>query len=99
MDAPWIFSRGTTLISAIGKIFSLIWLASTACLVAAGIGVLSHASWWVILAIAGSACSFLATIVWWKAVVPGARVGAIIDAVIIVLLATPLGNGVIQAVG
>jgi hypothetical protein len=98
-DAPWIFSKGITLTSTLGKAFSLVWLASTACLVAAGIGILTDAYWWVSPAIAGCACSLLATIVWWKAVVPGTRVGVILDAVVIVILTTPLGNGIIQAVG
>jgi hypothetical protein len=98
-DASWIFSKGITLTSTLGKAFSIVWLASTTCLVAAGIGILSDSNWWVLLAIAGCICSLLAAIVWWKAVVPGARVGAIIDGVVIVILTTPLGNGIIQAVG
>lgn len=45
-DRPWIFSRGITLRSTVGHLFSLVWLLSTIGLVAAGVGLLTGQAWW-----------------------------------------------------
>lgn len=74
-----------------GKAFSLLWLASTVCLVAAGAGLFLHKSWWLSLAVAGCICSAVAILPWWKAVPPGARFGGIFDLAMILLLLSPLG--------
>ena len=89
-DTPWLFSPGITFKSGMGRAFSLVWLASTICLAAAGIGLLLGQPWWIPLAIAGCICSLVAILPWWKAVVPGAYVGAAFDLLMLILLASPL---------
>jgi len=98
-DKPWLFSSGITMQSPIGKIFGLLWLASTILLVAAGVGLLLHSSWWSALAIAGSLCSLLAIVPWWNTVVPGAKAGAAFDLIILVVLLTPLRDWLHRAIG
>jgi hypothetical protein len=97
-NSTWIFSNGIMLKSSIGQAFSLVWLASTLCLVAAGAGVFLHQPWWKLAAILGCAFSLVAILTWWKAVPGGARFGAIFDLVVITLLASPLGERIAQAV-
>jgi hypothetical protein len=89
-DVPWLFSQTITFKSGVGKAFSLAWLASTICLVAAGVGVLLGQPWWIPLAIAGCICSLAAILPWWKAVVPGAHFGAVFDVLVSILLLSPM---------
>ena len=89
-DAPWLFSSGVTFASTAGKAFSLVWLASSICLVAAGVGLLMEQAWWSTAAVAGCLCSLAAILPWLKAVVPGAYVGAIFDVILLIYLLTPL---------
>jgi len=88
-DAAWLFSQNTTFKSGVGKAFSLVWLASTICLVTAGAGLLLEQPWWVPVAIAGCICSLVAILPWWKAVVTGAYFGAVFDVVVSILLLSP----------
>ena len=97
-DAPWLFSQGITLNSGVGRAFSLIWLASSACLVAAGIGLLLGQSWWTPIAIAGALCSLAAIVPWWRAVVPGAYFGALFDVVVSVVLLSPLKLALLRVI-
>jgi len=97
-NLAWIFSKGITFQSGVGRAFSLIWLASTVCLVAAGVAVFTRQSWWLTLAIVGCACSAVAIWTWWKAVPPGARFGGVFDLLVILLLLSPLGLRIAQAV-
>ncbi len=89
-DAAWAFSGGVTYASWAGRSFSPIWLASSACLLAAGVGLLQRQSFWPLLAILGCGLSALAILPWWRAVPPGARFGAIFDLVMILVLVSPL---------
>jgi hypothetical protein len=97
-DAAWIFSPGVTYFSWVGKAFSLVWLASTICLVLAGIGAILQQPWWQTIAILGCSFSLLAIVPWWRAVVAGAYVGAIFDVLVIAVLISPLGVRIAQAV-
>ena len=74
-DAPWIFSKNVTYNSWVGRAFSLVWLASSICLVAAGTGALLHQSWWLPLGIAGCVFSLGSILPWVKAVPPGLILG------------------------
>jgi len=91
-DVAWMFSSGVTLKSTIGRLFSLLWLASSASLVAAGVGLFTGQPWWWDMAVRGCALSAAAILPWWRAVPPGARFGAIFDLLAIVLLLTPWGS-------
>ncbi len=97
-DAPWLFSQSVTLQSGAGRAFSLVWLASTICLLTAGIGLLLTQPWWIPVAIAGSLCSLAAILPWWKAVVPGAYFGAFFDVVVSVVLLSPLKSALLRAI-
>jgi hypothetical protein len=96
-DAPWIFSKRITFNSSVGRTNSLIWLFSSICLVAGGAGLLTLHSWWISAAVFGSVCSLAVILIWWKAIVPGARFGAVVDSAFIVLLTSPLKEALIQA--
>ena len=89
-DEAWVFSRAQTFGSATGRSFSLLWLASSICLITAGAGLLTSQPWWSAVTLAGCSLSFLSILPWWKAVVPGARFGALFDAFLIVLLTSPI---------
>ncbi|OGO67000.1 MAG: hypothetical protein A2Z49_03545 [Chloroflexi bacterium RBG_19FT_COMBO_56_12] len=82
----------------IPALFSLVWLASTICPVSAGAGLLLGQPWWIPAAIAGSICSLVAILPWWKAVVPGAYFGAVFDVVVSILLLSPLRGLLLQAI-
>ena len=97
-DAPWLFSQNITYKSGVGKAFSLVWLLSTACLVISGTGLLLNQPWWISVAIAGCICSLVSILPWWKAVVPGAYFGAVVDVVVSVFLITPLRSLILQAI-
>lgn len=97
-NSAWIFSAGILLKSGIGRAFSLVWLASTLGLVAAGSGALMHQPWWKLAAILGSGFSLAAILSWWKAAPPGAHFGAIFDLLVLALLFSPLGDRITRAV-
>jgi len=97
-DAAWIFSPGVSFASWAGRAFGLAWLASSLCLVASGAGIFLHQSWWLLLTILGCACSLVAIATWLKAVPPGAYFGAVFDIAVIMLLVSPLGARISQAI-
>ena len=97
-DAPWLFSRSVTFQSGVGRAFSLVWLVSTICLVTAGIGLLLARPWWIPVAVAGCICSLAAIVPWWRAVVPGAYFGAVVDMIVSLLLVSPLKSALLQAI-
>jgi len=98
LDAPWVLSAQFTLKSWLGKGFSLVWLVSSVCLIAAGIGMIAHEPWWGPAAIIGCACSLVAILVWFKATPPGAKVGAVFDVVVLILLLTPLKERLVDLI-
>lgn len=95
-NSAWLFSSGVVLKSTLGQVFSLVWLASTLCLVSAGVGLLLHQPWWKFIAILGCCFSLAAIVSWWKAVPGGARFGAIFDMLMLILLLLPLGARIAQ---
>ncbi len=95
-DKPWIFSPGVKLQSAIGRLFGMLWLLSTLCLVGAGVALIFQQSWWALAAIGGAVCSLLAILPWWNTVVPGARFAAIFDLALIAVLLSPLRQQIVQ---
>jgi len=95
-DDSWLLSAGVTLKSPAGHIFGILWLLSTAALVASGAGLLAHTPWWRWAAVGGAALSLLVILLWLKAVPPGAYAGAVFDLVILAALALPWGESVVR---
>jgi hypothetical protein len=97
-DAAWIFPGRVMFRSAAGRAFGLLWLASTAGLIAAGAGVFLRQPWWSLAAIVGCALSAAAILTWVRAVPPGARFGAAFDILVILALLSPLEAILVRAV-
>jgi len=95
-DTAWIFSSRITLTSVLGKGYSLVWLAASACLLLAGAGSLFRQRYWIPAAVAGSLLSLAAILPWWKAVPPGAKVGALFDLITLALLFSPCREKISQ---
>ena len=98
-DKPWIFSPGVKLQSGIGRLFGLLWLLSTICLVGAGVALIFQQSWWALAATGGAVCSLLAIVPWWNTVVPGARFAVFFDLAVIAVLLSPLREQIEQLIG
>jgi hypothetical protein len=94
-DRPWIFSRGITLRSTVGRLFSLVWLLSTIGLVAGGVGLLTGQAWWRTAALVGALASLVAIVPWWRTVPPGARAAAAIDLILYAFLLSPLSSQIV----
>jgi hypothetical protein len=97
-NQPWIFSRGVELHTPIGRAFGGLWLLSAVGFISAGAGVLLVQTWWPALAIAAAACSLAAILPWWNTVPPGARFGAIFDALVIMILVTYISELIVRHV-
>ncbi len=89
-NAAWLYSGEVTLSSTIGRGYSLVWLAASACLALSGAGLLFRQKFWIPLAVLGSLLSLVAILSWWKAVPPGAKFGAIFDLLTLAALLSPL---------
>jgi len=96
-DEPWLFSKGITLHTRTGKTFGVLWLLAAVLLIASGIGLLLRGQWWPTLALIGSVASLVAIVPWWRAVVPGAKVGAAFDLFTIAVLISPTREGLLAA--
>ena len=94
-DRPWIFSRGITLRSTVGRLFSLVWLLSTIGLVAGGVGLLTGQTWWRTAALIGALASLVAIVPWWRTVPPGARAAAAVDFILYAFLLSPVSSQIV----
>jgi hypothetical protein len=97
-DEPWIFSRGITARSIVGKVWSLVWFAALITLVATGLGLALGQGWWPRLAIVAAAISTLAIVPWLRVVPPGAYAGALLNVAIAVALLAPWADKIVAAV-
>ncbi len=95
----WLLSAGMTVKSPVGHLFGVLWLVSTAALVASGAGLLAHAAWWRWAAVGGAALSLAVILLWLKAVPPGAYAGAAFDLLVIAALALPWGESIVRRLG
>lgn len=93
----WLFSKGITMRSAVGRAFNLLWFLALICLVGAGLGLLFQQVWWPALATVGAAISLVAIVPWLTAVPPGAWAGALFDVLIIIALVSPWRDAIVQA--
>jgi hypothetical protein len=96
-DEPWLFAKGIPLHTRAGKTFGLLWLLAAVLLIASGIGLLLIGQWWPTLALIGSVASLVAIVPWWRAVVPGAKVGAAFGLFTIAVLISPIREGLLAA--
>jgi hypothetical protein len=72
LDPDGVVSRG----------LGLVWLLGLAAFVLAGFGLAIEAPWWRTLAAAAAAFSCVLCVIWWN----DAKVGAVVDVVILVVL-------------
>ncbi len=77
----------------------LLWLAAAWLLMGSGLGIFLGKDWWTTLAIIGAVLSLGAIIPWWNRVRRSAKLGVILDVIIIVGLLTPLKEKVIELIG
>jgi hypothetical protein len=98
-ERPWLFSKGVTLQSPVGKIFGLLWLVASVGIVGSGVGFLTGKAWWPILAIVSAGVSLVVILPWWRAVPPGAWAGAVFDAIVLVVLLLPIKDRLLELAG
>jgi hypothetical protein len=101
-DEAWTFSRGVTARSAVGQVWSLLWLVALIGFVGAGLGLsfgsgAESTTWWPTLAIAAAAVSLVAIVPWVRVVPPGAWAGALFDLLILVALLPPWSDQIVAA--
>jgi hypothetical protein len=89
-SAPSLLSSSMTVQSTAGKVFGLLWLVAMGSSVGAGYGLLFGHEWWRGLAIASAILSLVVIVPWLNTVPPGARFGAVIfDLLILLVLLFP----------
>jgi hypothetical protein len=93
---PWLFSKNVTLKSPLGKVFGLLWPVAALALVAGGVGLALGQGWWPGAALIGAAVSLFVILPWLRSVPPGAWAGTLFDALILLSLATPWKEQVLQ---
>jgi hypothetical protein len=98
-ENPWIFGTSVTFAGVAGKVSSIFWLLSSILFCGGGIGVLLGQDWWAGLIVSGAVASLVVILTWWKAVPPGARLGAFFDAILLVALLSPLKERIMEALG
>jgi hypothetical protein len=92
-NQPWVLSDSVTIESALGRAFGLLWLVAMIGFVGAGIGLFTHQEWWRVMTTAAAVISLVAILPWWNTVTPGARWGAIlVDLILLVALAPTWGT-------
>jgi hypothetical protein len=96
--SPWVFSSGIGLQSPVGRLFGILWLCAAFVLTVSGVGLTMDSAWWQLLAVTGSIISLVVILPWWNTVPSGAKLGALFDLLILILLLTPLGNTVLDFV-
>lgn len=87
-----IFSNGTFIHSAVGKVFGIFWLVVMIGFFFAAIGLIANQSWWITVAIIASILSLLAVIPWWNTFTPGIiskKSAIVVDIIILVALMGP----------
>ena len=81
------------------RVVLLLWLAAAWMLMGSGLGIFLGKDWWTTLAIIGSVLSLGAIIPWWNRVRRSAKLGVVLDAIIIVGLLSPLREKIIELIG
>ena len=97
-DRPWLFSKDGTLQSPIGRIFGVLWLVAAAAFLVAGLGLLFSQPWWPTVAVPAAILSLVVILPWWNAVPLISKIGAAFDVLVLVVLLTPLKDGMMAMV-
>ncbi|NIM92422.1 MAG: DoxX family membrane protein [Anaerolineales bacterium] len=77
----------------------LMWIAAAWALVGSGIGIFLGKDWWSTIAIVGAVLSLGAVIPWWNRTRRSAKLGVVLDVIIIVVLLTPLKETIFELIG
>jgi hypothetical protein len=96
VERPWILSSTVTLRDPLGRAFGLLWLVALFSLVGAGLGLISAQDWWPSLTVIGAALSLVVILPWWNTVPPGAKVGALFNLLVILLLLLPVKSRILE---
>jgi uncharacterized membrane protein YphA (DoxX/SURF4 family) len=94
---PSILWSEATVESTVGKVFGLRWLVALVASVGAGLSLLFGYEWWRALAIASAFISLAAIVPWLNTVPSGARFGALlVDLLILLVLLFPWSEQLIR---
>jgi hypothetical protein len=94
-DRPWLLSSQVRLQGPIGRALSPLWLVAMVGLVGSGLGAVLQQGWWFDLAAMGAGVSLAMILLWWRAVPLGAKLGAGLDVILLVLALLPLREAVV----
>jgi hypothetical protein len=97
-DRNMIFSGKHYLRGYSGKIFGVFWFISMVLLVFSGVALLIGLLWWYEVLLIGVISSLVSIIPGLKCVPPGAKLGAIFDLIVLIILLTPLKSQILQFV-
>ena len=81
------------------RVVLLLWLAAAWMLMGSGLGIFLGKDWWTTLAIIGAVLSLGAIVPWWNRVRRSAKLGVILDVLIIVGLLSPLREKILELIG
>jgi uncharacterized membrane protein YphA (DoxX/SURF4 family) len=98
-DKPGVASSRLVLSTTRSRAIAFLWLAAAWTLTGAGVGIFLQKGWWTSIAVIGAMLSIAANISWWNRTRRSAKLGAILDVIIIVGLLTPLKEKIIELIG
>jgi len=98
-DKPGASSSMSTLTTFRSRANALFWLAAAWTLTGSGIGIFLRKDWWPTIAVIGAVLSITAIVPWWNRTRRSAKLGVILDAIIVVGLLTPLKEKIIEFIG
>ncbi|HSR30280.1 MAG TPA: hypothetical protein VLY63_06920 [Anaerolineae bacterium] len=98
-DQAWVFSKGVSAHSIVGRVWGLLWLVAGLGLAGSGLGLFLGQAWWSILAAAAAVVSLVAILPWLRVVPPGAWGGALLDLFVIATLLSPWAHRIVVALG
>lgn len=87
INQPLLFTKNILLKGILGKIFGIVWLIAMALFLHSAI-LLFKNSFEPLYILYAAIFSLLAMIPWWKTIPPGAKAGALLDLIIMILILT-----------
>ena len=85
-----IFSSTVKAHSFTGKILSILWLVAMLCLISGGILLWSRELISDTFIISGAAVSLFSSVLWWRDIPPGAKLGCFFNLILLGILTSPL---------
>lgn len=98
-DKPWLLPGGHLMTSKVGKAWSVFWIASLVLFLISSIGAFTGESWWREWAVIGSMVSIIAMAPWWRSILFGAKLGVVLDIVILIVVPFSWGQGIVDLFG